>query len=328
MQQSNHVAKDGAFAQNYSGDVVFGLCVSIILFALSSYFFGYEYRPDETKALTLFLAFFGSNTTRDEFFVRIILYLFNISLTFVLFSIKWIDRRTLVLALIWPLTVFLFSKIYWEFYVFPFALLRIDRDKWFDLIVIAILSSMYLLFREGNIILMIAFRLVIFTQKIGYGYLSPIAFSLAGILGGIAVEQGTFASAPLVGQQISRFSWTREVANPDYSIIESITVFFSSFHFFTQHYLEWWIDFLFSSLVLAYVVFICMRRGMPERFLLSALAIAAVFIGFTELTHAFQNARYYFFFIPVLASLISSRDIVPLSIIGVLHVVLKGVEVA
>ncbi|AEQ53113.1 hypothetical protein [Pelagibacterium halotolerans] len=326
MQSSPYIAIDRNAGESHGGNIIFALSVSIILFALMSYYFNYEYRPDEIKALPYFFEFFGSDYGYDELYIRVILYIFNIGLTFSLFLMGWIDRKTLTLALIWPLTIFLFSKIYWEFYVFPFALIRIDGDKKLDFAVLITLSVLYLLFQEGNIVLMIAFRLVILGQKFGYKYLSPIAFALFGVLAGIAVELGIFSSLPLVGQQIARFSWTRDVANPDYSLIESITVFFTSFHFFTQHYLLWWIDFVFSILVSLYIMIFCLSKKSIRENMPQILAFIAVFVGFTELTHVFQNARYYFFFIPVLSLFINSKDMVPLSLLGILHVTAKGIE--
>ena len=52
--------------------------------------------------------------------IKLLILSLSIFIVCTLYSINLIERRTLYFALIWPLTIFLFSKLYWEFYVYPF----------------------------------------------------------------------------------------------------------------------------------------------------------------------------------------------------------------
>ena len=118
------------------------------------------------------------------------------------------------------------------------------------------------------------------------------------------------------------------MVNPEYSIPETVAVFGSSMHFFTKHTGLWWIDFIFSVLVLGVLFSFreVRRRAWEHRH--AGLAVGAVILMFTEVTHAFQNARYYYFFLPFLAAITPQAALFPVAALGVLHVLAKMAEPA
>jgi len=310
----------------------FRILTGVLFLALASYLiqifvFTTEYRPDEWRALDVFLLqFAGGMGFTEELWMRVCLTLVNAGLVLLLHAIGFIDKRTILVALIWPLTLFLFSKIYWEFFVFPLCLVRLDLGRRDAMLFIAALIGLLAVTGEANLGVILVWRLVLLAQNLGMRWTAPLGTIGLGVLLDALMRSGNAASLPLIGSELARFSWTRDIVNPEYSIFETAVVFLTSFHFFSLHGGAYWIDAGFSLLVLA-VIF--NSRDAWARLRTHAhivFALVAVIFFFTAVTHAFQNARYYFFFLPVLALVLPEDRVVPVACLGLLHVLLLGLS--
>ncbi|MFK7875490.1 MAG: hypothetical protein AB8B71_06885 [Paracoccaceae bacterium] len=303
------------------------LLLALISFIVQVTVFTTEYRPDEWRALPTFLMkITGSIGLTEELWVRVCLILFNAACVTALYVMRLITRDTLWLALVWPLTLFLFSKIYWEFFVFPLCLVRVDLCRRDEALFIVALISLLLVSGEANLGVILLWRSVLMLQKCGLKWVAPLGLILVGLAIDWVMAAGYSAQIPLIGSEIARFSWTRDVVNPEYSILETAAVFFASFHFFSLHSGAYWIDALFSLLVLALIFNRIETWDAVREHAATLIAFASVVLFFTSITHAFQNARYYFFFMPVLATLVPRDRLVPIAALGIFHVALRGLS--
>jgi len=310
----------------------FRILTGVLVLALASYLvqvfvFTTEYRPDEWRALDVFLLqFAGGMGFTEELWMRVCLTLANAVLVLVLHAIGFIDKRTILVALIWPLTLFLFSKIYWEFFVFPLCLVRLDLGRRDAVLFIAALLGLLAVTGEANLGVIIIWRLVLLAQSLGFRWTAPLGTLGVGLLLDAMMRTGAAASLPLIGSELARFSWTRDIVNPEYSVFETAAVFVTSFHFFSLHGGAYWIDAGFSVLVLI-VIFNSREAWFRlQTHAHTVVALLAVIFFFTSVTHAFQNARYYFFFLPVLALVLPEDRVVPVACLGLMHVVFLGLS--
>jgi len=303
------------------------LLVALAYFVIQSAAFPFEMRPDEYKAVDTYVGWLSGDVVRStEAFTRLLLLITNLSITFVLYRLRLINIQTLVIAALWPMTIFLFSKIYWEFFVFPFCLVRHDLTVRDELAFIGALAALLAMTGEANLAVLIMFRMVLVGQKGGFPILAPLAFAGAGVLISVAMDAGVGANLPFIGSHVARFSWTRDVVNPEYSVFETVAIFMTSFHFFTLHTGLWMIDAAFSILV---VISILCFAGSFQRLRANwapTLAFACVLCGLTEVTHAFQNARYFFFYLPLIASIAPPASWPIVGGLGIAHVVFKAAE--
>lgn len=315
--------------QEHSGYLMIGSLVLLTLlsFVLQSSYFTSEFRPDEWRSAHVFLTTLaGSTGLAAEFWTRALLLIFNLGCVAALWSARLISRGTLILALIWPLTLFLFSKIYWEFYVFPLCLVRPDLRRIPEVLFIGFLFALYWVTGEANLIVILVWRGVLLLQKLGRRWSGPLALIFAGLALDQMMQSGRAEQIPLIGEALARFTWTRDIVNPEYSIVETAAVFFTSFHFFSLHDGVYWINAAFSTLVILTITWSVSFWTGARRHADLILAFLAVVIFFTSITHAFQNARYYFFFLPVLAALVPQNRLLLLAVIGPLHVLVHGVS--
>lgn len=305
---------------------VFGI-IFIVYFLIQSLFFNYMFRPDENKVIDYLTLLTSTNVTPPiEFIIRSGLFAFNICLFWVLYLTHLIERQTARLALIWPLTPFLFAKIYWEFFVFPLCLIKLNTTPKTDIGLILFFTLLYYIIGEGNIIILILFRSMILTQKLGYPYLAPFGFMAFSFCIDLLLKNAMAQHIPFIGYQLLRFDWIRTIVNPEYSIFETIAIFLVSMHFFTTHTAFWQIDALFSILILCLIFSSTLNRRPDKQAWLALLALLACIVGFTTITHGFQNARYYFFFLPILSLFINRNTFHYLIYLGVLHIGLKCLE--
>lgn len=322
--------------QNQAGRVVYSsrqpesveavavLSVTLHLF-LQALLYRYPYRPDEGKALDYFIGSWTPDRSLDaEILTRFALFGISSLILLGLSQARLVNSWTIAIAFAWPMTAFLFSKIYWEFFVFPLCLIKTDISRRSELTLIASIAAAWIVTGEGNLVILGGWRLVLLLQKTGLR-----AFSVAmPILIGIAVDRLLASSGasviPLFGDELARFSWTRNIVNPEYSLFETVGVFFASMHFFSLHTGAYWVDIAFSTLTLLAIgwrndVWLLVRERGWELAGFGALVFAV-----TNITHAFQNARYYYFFIPLLASITPKNRYGPLVVIGLAHISVRA----
>lgn len=307
--------------------------IFVSFFLVQSVFLGYGYRPDEQKAVFEFSNFiFGSKIEPfAEFIIRTLLFSLCSAVSFILFRYHYINRATLAVALVWPLVPFLFSKVYWEFFVFPFCLVRHDLKRSSEFGFICFLFLLFLATGEGNLIPLIAFRSLLLFSHLKMGAIIPASFLVVTFALSISISQGWTSRIPFISDPLARFQWIREHVNPEYSIFESVAVFLSSAHFFTQHYYMWYVDLFITLIICALLfnrIFYLKRNGYLSSLNLSysTISFVVVFLSMTELTRGFQNARYYLFFLPLFSSFVFVKDVYILAGLGFLHVFIKSFE--
>lgn len=304
-------------------------CVIYLLFSFiyQAFLFTHPYRPDEYKAISFFLEFFtGSRHPifTNELATRLGLFLLNLLIALSLAYIGLVKKATLIVAILWPMTTFLFSKIYWEFFFFPLCLMRLDLRFKHEVLVLSFLAVLLIATGEANLGVLVVFRGAILVQRFGYKTLVPTAIAGFSIALDAFMKTGLAFSLPWIGRLIQRFDWTRNFANPEYSPIESLAVFILSFHFFSLHTGAIWIDAFFSFLVI--ILFFGtpeFRENLREHWWL-VLTFFSVFFFFTHITYAFQNARYYYFYIAILGLLVPQKIYLPLGFLGLFHFVFRS----
>lgn len=250
----------------------------------------------------------------NEIYLRFLLLFLTLCELFLLFLVRLIPKENLGIYLVWPLGAFLATRAKIEFFVFPFTLISLDLKWWQELLVITLLISFFMYTSERNILLVVAFRVTYLLVK-NYGTLKFWGFVLLFVV--FLLDYGFNLFAPYV-PLFRGFVWTRDVANPEYSIIESIMVFLSSYHLAISPPIAWPMHLAVGLLVLVLVVrdrfALCDKRAM--------LAFAIVFFAATSLTHAFQKAGYYFFYlVPFFAPYLVNRFFLLLTL-GWFHILL------
>lgn len=308
--------------------IVAALCF-LVQIALQTSFIGTDLRPDEYKYVSTFTNFIFGTEIVDPVpmaLIRLMLLSLCVALSFVFHRLRLIDNNTLVLALIWPMTTFLFSRIHIEFLVFPFCLLALNGRIWVDVTIVLILIGLGVAVGENNFLVVAIFRSIIIAQKVRFVWAAPAGFLVFAATVNQLINLGIAQKIPYLGPELVRFDWTRTVINPDYNPLETVVVFFSSMHFFTLHNLAWYIDAGFSMIVLA--VFLADPASRKKLYHVRhyVFAFAVTLLGMAEITHAFQNARYYFFFMPLIAVMLTRRNFTTIALLGVAHTTVKCVE--
>lgn len=309
--------------------LVYSFIVFLFFAAVQAIFMGYGFRPDEWKAVDYFSqAIFNDNYKQEyELYIRFLIGSACLIMVMVLYKLKLISTNVLIFAFVWPMTPFLFSKIYWEFFIFPFALISVNKRVNFDIFVSAMLLLLLAVTGEQNIAVLIVFRLMLIAVKLGLGWIVPCGYLLLCFAVSFLMDVGVMSGLPVVGGWFARFDWTRTIANPEYSIFETLIVFFTSMHYFTMHSFYWGIDFVFSLIVILTLFLYRKDKKEIQNNILYASIILSIVIGTSMVTYAFQNARYYYFFIAVIPLFVKVGAAYPLSFIGFAHVGLKLIEV-
>lgn len=299
-----------------------------ILFLWQAFMFTHELRPDEADDLRIFLQFISGMPfgLTAEMWARTCLFLFNLGFLVVLYSVGLVEKRALAFVAIWPMSIFLFSKIYWEFFCFPLCFVRTDLRFKTEQKFIAFLSILLLLTGEANLGVLLIFRCAIALHNLGLKRITALGLVISGLVMDVAMRTGVAFSIPFAGGLLQRFNWTRNIVNPDYSPFESIAVFAASFHFFSLHTGAYWIDAIFS-IAISLILFSsrAFRVNLAMHFWLVA-CFFAVYFFFTNVTYAFQNARYYYFYIAILPVLVPRNLYITLGIMSGLHVIIRSFE--
>ena len=224
------------------------------------------------------------------------------------------------------MTWILFSKIYFEFFVFCLYLIRLDLTNKKSLLLIGFLVTLIFLTGEGNLFIILAWRLLLYFYRAEIK--GPFFFTLLVLLLAVDVLFFKLLSDFDTTGLISRFEYTRTIANPDYSILETLMVFFTSFHLFTLHTSDFLIlDALFAIPVLAPLLIDagCRKKILDNLHLIILFVFLVLF--FTMLTHAFQNARYYYMYIVLLSMIYPNKYLPWMCFCGVFHFLMKYSEI-
>jgi hypothetical protein len=264
--------------------------------------------PDHMLGATQFgnmLGYYFLNEYLDfnnsHIFLQLIQLLVVLSSIFILFYFNLIEKRILLIYLLTPFGAYLAVKLKMEFIVVVFSLVRIDLSTKYNLLFILFLAILMILLRENNFIILIFFRIcLIFYKKFNGKFLFLLTIIFSVLLNYLFTYLTTII--PL----FSRFEWTRDIVNPEYSIVETIGVFISSYHLSFNASIDWKMHLLFSFPLFFYFFLKFVTTYKKQNFNL-LFAILGTVLVFTNLTHAFQNARYYFFYIHMLKDILTSK---------------------
>lgn len=225
----------------------------------------------------------------QEIQMRLAFLLISIIELTILFSLKLIPKQNLGIYLVWPYSAYLATRVKVEFFLYPFAIVRLDLKPWQEALLIATLLTLYTLTFENNVLLVVAFRLIWIAVR-SFGSIRFWLFVL--VASGLFLDLGFDILASYI-PMLKAYTWTRDIINPEYNIIESIAVFLSTYHFTINPPVAWPLHMLMGLLLLFIVVRdkfkICDKRAM--------IAVGIIFFMATSVTHAFQKAGYYYFFL-------------------------------
>ena len=302
------------------GEWVIPFLYFAVLLVLTTVLFPLGTRPDEPLAFSTFSQTLLGRPDGNEVIIRVALSAFNISLFWLLTSTGLIDRRAAKFAMIWPMTAFLFSKIYWEFFVFPLALIRTDLTARREFGVFAVLFVGLYWTGEGNLVVVLLFRTAMVAHRKLPGLIVPGTIAVTGVVLDRAMTTGVAQSLPFVGPHVQRFSYTRAIANPEYSVFETAQVFGASLHFFALHTGPVLVSMTFTLLVVLLFASFEEARRKARDLRNEIFVFVSVLFFFTAVTHAFQNVRYYYFVIPLLAKLFPTKGYAALLLLSLMHV--------
>jgi len=302
------------------------LPVSIIYFILLGSFFAVGFDSsirgagDASVAVSMFnhsaLSFLNISLNQE---LQSRFFLLGISLVEVLLLVAFrlVRVNTATVYFIWPFSAFLATKIKFEFFVFPLALIRTDYPLRIEAFIILCLIVLMILLGEGNLAVIILFRLVLVFFRLNKARRKRVLFftliGLAFLLDYMFIQLSSYIPF------IAKYEWTRDFVNPDYSIVETIAVFFATF-FIGIHPQS---DFLIGWALALAMMFYIYHFYKKELFLLlndrRFYAFVAVVVLLCSLTHAFQSARYYYFYLPLIAVYFfkTSRDYMFFILLGV-----------
>ena len=248
------------------------------------------------------LLFDGQQIFKDsnQVILRILMAMTTVCIVMGLVFAGLIERATLVTYLALPFSAYLATKIKVEFIFFPFALISTNLGWKKETLVISILLALSYATSENNGYIIIVFRIgVIFFQTF-----RPRVYMVFLAAGAIVFLDANFKYVTTLFPNFAVYSWTRDIVNPEFSHLETVIVFLSSMVMSIQPQM----DFMFGLTYAVFLLFATYGWSVfrPNSYV-KAFNQAEVRSGFlttllfTSLTHAFQNARYFFFYLPILA---------------------------
>lgn len=302
------------------------IAATALLLALFAVWVPTEFRADEFKTSNLFFDFFGLDSGKAaEIVIRIILIFALLASSLMLRYFALIRTDAIVVALLLPQYWLSITKFYFDIFAFFAVLIRYDLKMWQHLLIMSLLTIIYFFTGEGNLLVALTWRLFLLIPLSR----TPLIWIVSAI---IALPLADFILFSILGpigfsDVVDRFLWTRDIANPEYNIAETALVFITSSHLYTLHTSSLIVlDGVFGLAFFIILVVVLYRSWTAEQTNI-LLKLLILILLFTEVTHAFQNARYYFYFIPLIAFGLTRLMIFSLAGLGVVHVLFKAAEI-
>lgn len=234
--------------------------------------------------------------------LRLIMVAISVCEVAALYKLRLIERSTLLTYLSLPVAAYLVAKIRLEFLFFPLALISTRLPWRVELGVLAGLVGLSVVLDEKNGFVIAAFRVSLHAFRL----VKPNLLGLGLIMLGVIVLTSQFSLLSSIFPPLGRYRYTRDVANPDYSILETGGVFLGSMIMSVNPFIDYAIAIPCAIVVLAIMLGLKFWSSGEWRRAVDAPDVRALLltvVTFTSFTHAFQNARYYFFYVPVLSRL-------------------------
>lgn len=232
---------------------------------------------------------------------------------------RLLTPQGLALYLVWPFSALLAVKIKQEFLFFPLAFIRKGRNALEELLITGGILGVALALGENNGLLIVGYRVLRWMAE----YLPQRRRLLVWMASMVAalVACSNFELLSSVVPWVARFCYTRDIVNPEYSPIESVLVFIASFHLGITPQLDWWFGGPFTLAALGLAVWGWPRGDAPARreARLDQGVTALAYVAATELSHAFQSSRYYYFGVPASFPRLTINLTAALAALSVLH---------
>lgn len=223
----------------------------------------------------------------------------TVALLTLLRRFRLIHANVAHLYLVLPAAAYLAMKIKIEFLFFPLALVRNDLRLRHEIAFLGFLGVLGWFLAENNGTIIIVYRiLVILLRRFT---LRPVwlGFTVATLIFLDRYAAVLFSWIPV----LARYNYTRTIANPEYNPVETVAVFVSSSVMSVNPRDDFWIG-LALTLIVGWSVYfdrLSFSRFRQEISVSPNFQAAVITIfTFTTVTHAFQNSRYYFFYVPAL----------------------------
>ena len=286
-------------------DLLFAIFVFLVNAALCIIFIGPEVQGygDAIRGWAQFNALFSPGLDGwgpwNQVDLRILMVAITIVELLALRLARLVDRPTCITFLALPAAAYCATKIKIEFVFFPLCLISTRLSLKKEVVVLASLVAMSLALGENNGFVIVAFRCAVqFFRRVR---LRPLSVAL--LLGAVAFIGTQFSTLAQIFPFLADYSYTRDFANPDYSIPETALVFIASSIFSINPNIDYAFSVPSSLLVLA--ILFGRRAFSRETWQIGwgaaeLKALLLTIVTFTSITHGFQNARYYFFYVPLL----------------------------
>ncbi|WP_380058916.1 hypothetical protein ACFE33_15725 (plasmid) [Falsihalocynthiibacter sp. SS001] len=242
--------------------------------------------------------FFGPH---NQIALRIVMASMSTLLLVALYLLGLIERRVVITYLALPFSAYLATKIRVEFLFFPLALISTRLGWKREVAVLLAILGMSFLLDENNGVILVFYRLAVIVFRA-----IPMRSILVFLaIGAIVVLDNNIKLLYPIFPSLAVYNWTRDIVNPEFSHFETAIVFLSSMTMSLQPPLDYMFGFTYTCFLL-FATF--GRRLLSARFYARILTIPEFRAGlltvmfFTAITHAFQNARYYFFYVPLIGS--------------------------
>lgn len=287
--------------------IKFALAVFVINITVCLIFFNPEVQGygDAIRGWNQFNNFLAGGepifSEENQIATRIGMAMITLAILFLLTSLNLIEKRVLVTYLALPFSAYLATKLKLEFLFFPLYLVSTRLGWKKEIMVILAIIGLSLYIGENNGFIIVVFRLA----NLAF---SRIKLRTYWVLIGIGIitffDYNIQLLYPIVPQLIS-YDWTRNIVNPEFSHIETLIVFMSSMVLGIQPSLDFYLGIPYTMFILAIAFG---KKIFSRRFYQNLLRNSEFRAGvltvvlFTSLTHAFQNARYYFFYLPSFTS--------------------------
>lgn len=268
---------------------------------------------DAIRGWNQFNALWGGNEIwgpDNQISLRIFMTSITLAELFILSSLKLIKHEDLLLYLVLPMSAYLATKLKIEFIFFPFAIISTRLNWKTEIGVLAAILGLSLALNENNGFIIAFYRISLFTIRTVRPKAWAIILAAASIL---IIDYQMHVVARYV-PALTAYEWTRNIVNPEYSILETFIVFSASMTLSINPQTDYFVGLPATAILLWIAIgrkLASFRKiiDIAKRPSIQALFLTVLF--FTSLTHAFQNARYYMFYIPVLRE-ISPRGTIKL----------------
>lgn len=248
-------------------------------------------------------AFFGPD---NQIALRLMMAVTTTALLITLILLGLIEKRVVITYLALPFSAYLATKIRIEFIFFPLALISTQLGWKKEILVLTALIGLSVLLDERNGLILVFYRVGVFAFRI----FKPHTVFVFVAVGVIAVIDANIELLFPAFPRLAVYNWTRDIVNPEFSHFETLIVFLSSMTMSLQPPLDYMFGFTYTCFVLFATFGWRLTTLGFYRDALRQPEFRAGFLTvmfFTSLTHAFQNARYYFFYVPMISSVNAAR---------------------